>query len=159
MLAGIPGLRGPVDHHQRRAARRYAAPLVAVGADRFNVSLDSLHRERFAEITRRPARCRRAAERLADAGAEGFASCLCPRTVVRLRGIQPAAAHRRDIEVRGRHAFLLLMSPRDHGRILPGGRGSPPLPNQNQRFLLRSVPNKVSHRAPVAAVHSYRLTD
>ena len=56
MLSRARRRAGPVGHHQRlpaRARRRGARPTPAL--DRFNVSVDSLQRDRFYELTRRDA--------------------------------------------------------------------------------------------------------
>jgi cyclic pyranopterin phosphate synthase len=55
MLAAIPELREIALTTNGYLLERQAAALVAAGVTRFNVSIDSLQRERFAEMTRRDA--------------------------------------------------------------------------------------------------------
>jgi len=55
MLAAIPELREIALTTNGYLLDRDAGALVAAGVDRFNVSVDSLQRERFAEMTRRDA--------------------------------------------------------------------------------------------------------
>src|SRR6185437_407699 len=55
MLAAIPDLRGLAVTTNGYLLERDAEALVAAGITRFNVSVDSLQRERFAEMTRRDA--------------------------------------------------------------------------------------------------------
>ena len=55
MLAAIPGLREIALTTNGYQLERDAAALVSAGINRFNVSIDSLQRERFSEITRRDA--------------------------------------------------------------------------------------------------------
>lgn len=53
MLAGIDGIEDLSVTTNGVLLERDAAALVAAGIDRFNVSLDSLHHERFHQLTRR----------------------------------------------------------------------------------------------------------
>jgi len=53
MLAQVPGVRELSVTTNGFLLERDAAALVAAGVDRFNVSIDSLQRDRFYEITRR----------------------------------------------------------------------------------------------------------
>ena len=53
MLSAIPGLRELALTTNGYQLERDAAALVAAGITRFNVSVDSLQRERFSEMTRR----------------------------------------------------------------------------------------------------------
>jgi cyclic pyranopterin phosphate synthase len=55
MLHGVPGLRELSLTTNGFLLSRDAAALVAAGIDRFNVSVDSLQRDRFYELTRRDA--------------------------------------------------------------------------------------------------------
>ena len=55
MLAAIPGLRELALTTNGYQLERDAEALVSAGVTRFNVSVDSLQRERFSEITRRDA--------------------------------------------------------------------------------------------------------
>jgi GTP 3',8-cyclase len=55
MLKGVPGLRELSVTTNGFLLERDAAALVAAGVDRFNVSVDSLQRDRFFELTRRDA--------------------------------------------------------------------------------------------------------
>ena len=55
MLAASPGLRDLAVTTNGYLLERDAAALVDAGVDRFNVSIDSLQRDRFFEITRRDA--------------------------------------------------------------------------------------------------------
>ena len=55
MLAAIPGLRDLALTTNGYQLERDAEALVSAGVTRFNVSVDSLQRERFSEITRRDA--------------------------------------------------------------------------------------------------------
>jgi cyclic pyranopterin phosphate synthase len=55
MLAAIPGLRRARLTTNGYQLERDAGALVAAGITRFNVSVDSLQRERFSEMTRRDA--------------------------------------------------------------------------------------------------------
>jgi GTP 3',8-cyclase len=55
MLAAIPGLHELSLTTNGYQLERDAAALVSAGVNRFNVSVDSLQRERFAEMTRRDA--------------------------------------------------------------------------------------------------------
>ncbi len=53
MLSAIPGLRELALTTNGHHLERHAAALVDAGVTRFNVSVDSLQRERFSEMTRR----------------------------------------------------------------------------------------------------------
>jgi cyclic pyranopterin phosphate synthase len=53
MLAAIPGLHELALTTNGFALQQHAQALVAAGVSRFNVSVDSLQRERFSEMTRR----------------------------------------------------------------------------------------------------------
>jgi len=55
MLAAIPGVRDLAVTTNGYLLERDAAALVEAGIDRFNVSIDSLQRDRFFELTRRDA--------------------------------------------------------------------------------------------------------
>ncbi|HSD81643.1 MAG TPA: GTP 3',8-cyclase MoaA [Solirubrobacteraceae bacterium] len=55
MLAAVPGVRDLSVTTNGFLLERDAAALVAAGVDRFNVSIDSLQRDRFFEMTRRDA--------------------------------------------------------------------------------------------------------
>jgi cyclic pyranopterin phosphate synthase len=73
MLREIDGLRDLSLTTNGLLLERDAEALVAAGVDRFNVSLDTLDRERFAQLTRRDAlpRALRGLERLAEVGCAG----------------------------------------------------------------------------------------
>ena len=55
MLAALPGVRDLALTTNGFLLERDAAALVAAGVQRFNVSLDALHRDRFFQLTRRDA--------------------------------------------------------------------------------------------------------
>ena len=55
MLAALDDVHDLSRHHQRVPARARREALVRAGVNRFNVSVDSLQRDRFYELTRRDA--------------------------------------------------------------------------------------------------------
>jgi GTP 3',8-cyclase len=137
---------------------RDAVALVDAGIRRFNVSIDSLQRDRFFEMTRRDAlpRVLRGLEALAAAAGEG---CTIKINAVGLRGftedeVIPFAEFAREhpYEVRfiefmpldGDHAW-------DRSRVLPG---------EELRAAIHAVhPLEAEPREPHATARTYRFAD
>ena len=94
----------PVDDDERRAADRLAAPLAEAGLDRVTVSMDSLLRHRFEQMTRRDA---------LDACSPGSRQ---PRRRVwcRSRSTAWSSGHQRR---RGRRSGALVEGARPHGPV------------------------------------------